>query len=218
MNLDKQHLQRPRAALYARVSTTGKGQDPQMQLDALTALAQQRGWQVADVYVDNGVSGKKDSRPEFDRMMADAHAGRINVVCCWKFDRVGRSVQHLVRCLETFRALGIDFISVTESIDTSTPVGKLVYSVIASIAEFEHSLILERIACGVARARRQGKKFGRPRHEVDMARVERLLAHGHSLRSVAKLLDVSRGTLRYRLKLAGQKSASSSVAATPGNL
>ncbi len=97
--------------------------DPQMQIDALTALAQQRGWQVADVYVDNGVSGKKDSRPEFDRMMADAHAGRINVVCCWKFDRVGRSVQHLVRCLETFRALGIDFISVTESIDTSTPVG-----------------------------------------------------------------------------------------------
>ena len=205
---EKTH-RKPRAALYGRVSTSSKGQDPALQIEALRRVADQRQWEVVGEFVDDGVSGAKDSRPELDRMMADAHAGKIDVIACWKFDRIGRSVQHLVRTLETLRSLGVDFASVTESVDTSTPVGKMVFHLIASIAEFEHALIKERIAAGVARARKAGKKFGRPRRDdIDMKRVQRLLKHGHSLRAIAKMLDVSRGTLRYRLSQLGEKPGS----------
>ena len=200
--------QKPRAALYARVSV-GKGrQDVGLQIDILRRVAEQREWVIADTYVDDGVSGVKASRPEFDRMMRDCHAGRIDVVCCVRFDRIGRSLKHLIQCLETFQALGIGFVSTTEMIDSSTPSGKLMFHVIGAMAEFEVALTKERVSLGVQKARKAGKKFGRPkRTDIDMDRVKRLLAHGHSLRSVAKMLEVSRGTLRYRIAQAGEKSA-----------
>jgi len=199
---------KPRAALYARTSTGNKGQDPQMQVEALQRVAEQRGWNVTGVYVDHGVSGKKDSRPEFDRMMADCHAGRIDVLAVWKFDRFGRSLRHLVEALAEFEAIGVAFVSVTESIDSGSPIGKAMFHIIGALAEFEHSLIQERIAAGVARARKAGVKFGRPRKDdIDMDRVKRLLKHGHSVRSISRLLDINRGTLRYRIKLMGEKSA-----------
>lgn len=208
---------KPRAALYARVSTSGKGQDPALQLEALRRVARQRDWHVVNEYVDIGVSGKKDHRPALDNLMADCHAGKIDVVAVWKFDRFGRSLRHLVEALAEFEAIGVAFVSVTESIDSGSPIGKAMFHIIGALAEFEHSLISERIAAGVARARKAGKKFGRPRNDIDMARVNRLLKHGHSLRSISRLLDVSRGTLRYRLKQAGEKSPTSGDAGTHVN-
>src|ERR1700730_3781389 len=107
------------AAVYSRVSTVGHGQDPAMQTRELTDYCQRRGWEIYGSYVDNGVSGKKDSRPALNRLMEDAHARRFDVVVCWRFDRFSRSVSHLCRALETFRAIRIDCVSVMEQIDTS---------------------------------------------------------------------------------------------------
>ncbi len=198
---------KPRAALYARVSTSGKGQDPALQLEALRRVAEQRGWHIVNEYVDIGVSGKKDHRPALDDLMADCHAGKLDVVAVWKFDRFGRSLRHLVEALAEFESIGVAFVSVTESIDSGSPIGKAMFHIIGALAEFEHALIQERIAAGVARARKAGVKFGRPRKDdIDMPRVRRLLKHGHSLRSISRLLDVSRGTLRYRLKQSGENS------------
>ena len=112
-----------RIAIYARVSTLNNGQSPQMQLRELREYCQRRGWKIGGEYVDRGISGAKDSRPELNRLMADAHKRRFEAVVVWKFDRFARSVSHLLRALETFNALGIAFVSLSESIDTSTPAG-----------------------------------------------------------------------------------------------
>src|ERR1019366_5724325 len=109
------------AAVYARVSTLHNGQDPTMQTRELSEYCQRRGWELFDCYVDEGVSGKKDSRPELNRLMADAHARRFDVVVVWRFDRFSRSVSHLCRALEIFNALKINFVSMIEQIDTTTP-------------------------------------------------------------------------------------------------
>jgi len=113
----------PRTALYARVSTTGNGQSPEMQLRELREYCERRGWEIAGEYVDTGISGAKDRRPELDRLMADAHKRRFAVVTVWKFDRFARSVSHLLRALDTFRVLGVEFVSLSESLDTATPEG-----------------------------------------------------------------------------------------------
>src|SRR5271163_510100 len=120
-----------KAALYARVSTSDKGQDPDMQLRELREYSERRGWQIAEQYVDRGISGAKDSRPELNRLMADAHKRRFDAVVVWRFDRFARSVSHLLRALETFKALGIEFVSLSEQVDTSTPTGKMVFTVLA---------------------------------------------------------------------------------------
>jgi len=157
----------PRLAIYARVSTTNHGQDVNVQLRELRQFAEARGWQIAGEYVDAGVSGTKDSRPELNRLMADAHKRRFEVVCVWRFDRFARSVSHLLRALETFKALGIDFVSFSEQMDTSTPAGKMVFTVLGAVAELERSLIVERVRAGLRNARAKGKTLGRPREGQD---------------------------------------------------
>jgi|ERR1700683_2356465 len=151
-----------RAGIYGRVSTANSGQDPSMQTRELKEYCQHRGWKVAGEYVDAGISGATDSRPELNRLMEDAHRRALDVVVCWKFDRFARSTSHLLRALETFRALGIDFVSVTEQIDTSTPTGKMVFTILASVGEIERSLCVERVKCGMRNARARGKVIGRP--------------------------------------------------------
>ncbi|HXN22861.1 MAG TPA: recombinase family protein [Candidatus Dormibacteraeota bacterium] len=193
-----------RVAVYARVSTTNHGQDVMLQTRELEQFAQARGWRVADSYVDVGVSGAKDSRPELNRMMADAHKRRFDVVCCWRFDRFARSVSHLLRALETFNALGIGFVSLGESIDTSTPTGKMVFTVLASVAELERSLIVERVRAGLRNAVAKGKRLGRPRSVVDASRVASLRSQGLGWKKIAAELGVGVGTL-YRLSLGGSK-------------
>src|SRR5215467_548772 len=183
------------AAVYSRVSTVGLGQDPNMQTRELTEYCQRRGWEVFDLYVDNGVSGKKDSRPALNRLMADAHARRFDVVVCWRFDRFSRSVSHLCRALETFHALKINFVSMVEQVDTTTPTGKLVFTTLGAVAEGERNLIAERVRSGLRNARAKGKRLGRPTKPVDVDRINSLRASGHSWRSIATVMKLSVGTV-----------------------
>src|SRR6201993_2128489 len=163
-----------RAAIYARVSTSNNGQDPRVQTREIREYCERRGWQIAGEYVDSGISGAKDSRPELNRLMADAHKRKFDVVVVWKFDRFARSVSHLLRALETFSALGIAFISLSESLDTTTPTGKMVFTVLGAVAELERSLIAERVRAGLRNARAKGKRLGRPRKFADGSRIATL--------------------------------------------
>jgi DNA invertase Pin-like site-specific DNA recombinase len=183
------------AAIYSRVSTVGHGQDPAVQTRELTEYCERRGWQVFDLYVDNGVSGRKDSRPALNRLMGDAHARRFDVVVCWRFDRFSRSVSHLCRALETFNALDIQFVSLCEQVDTSTPTGKLVFTILGAVAEGERNLIAERVRAGLRNARAKGKRLGRPTKAVDLARINALRATGHSWRTIASMMKLSVGTV-----------------------
>src|SRR5882672_6059701 len=170
----------PRMAIYARVSTTNHGQDVTLQTRELEQFTEARGWRMIGAYIDDGVSGAKDSRPELDRLMADAHRRKFDVVIVWKFDRFARSVSHLLRALETFNALGISFVSLSEQMDTTTPAGKMVFTVLGAVAELERSLIAERVRAGLRNARAKGKTLGRPRMTVDAVRIARLRATGAS--------------------------------------
>jgi DNA invertase Pin-like site-specific DNA recombinase len=194
-----------RTALYARVSTSNNGQSPEMQLRELREYCERRGWTVAGEYVDTGISGAKDRRPELDKLMADAHKRRFDVVAVWKFDRFARSVSHLLRALDTFRVLGIEFVSLSESLDTATPAGRMVFTVLGAVAELERSLIAERVRAGLRNARAKGKRLGRPRAIVDHARIGRLRAEGLSWASIAAQLGVGEGTV-YRLARASAKN------------
>jgi len=184
-----------RVAFYARISTTNHGQDVNLQTRELRQFALARGWQVVGEYIDAGVSGAKDSRPELNRLMADAHKRRFDVVCVWRFDRFARSVSHLLRALETFKALGIDFVSFSEQMDTSTPAGKMVFTVLGAVAELERSLIVERVRAGLRNARAKGRTLGRPRIAADAARIANLRAQGLSWPRIAREMGVSVGAV-----------------------
>ena len=173
-----------------------------MQTRELLQFAEARGWKFADEYVDAGVSGTKDSRPELNRLMADAHKRRFDVICVWRFDRFARSVSHLLLALETFKALGIDFVSFSEQMDTSTPAGKMVFTVLGAVAELERSLIVERVRAGLRNARAKGKRLGRPPVAVDAARIGRLRAQGHTLREIAAETGCSTGLIHKTLRRA----------------
>lgn len=161
-----------RVAIYGRVSTTNHGQDISMQTRELEQFAQARGWCLVDSYLDIGISGTKEKRPELDRLLADARRRKFDVVIVWKFDRFARSVSHLLRALENFNALGIAFVSLSEQMDTTTPTGKMIFTVLGAVAELERSLIVERVKAGLRNARAKGKRLGRPRR-IPSARVTR---------------------------------------------
>lgn len=193
-----------RVAIYARVSTPdGKGQSPEMQLRELREYCERRGWTMAGEYVDR-MTGTKDSRPELDRLIVDAHKRRFEVVIVWKFDRFARSVTHLLRALDTFRALGIEFVSLSESLDTATPAGRMVFTVLGAVAELERSLIAERVRAGLRNARAKGKKLGRPKKILDAKRIAALRAQGVGWKRIAAKMGVGVGTL-YRLAADGSK-------------
>jgi DNA invertase Pin-like site-specific DNA recombinase len=182
-------------ALYARVSTTDKGQDPEMQLRELREYCERRKLEIVREYVDNGISGSKESRPELNRLMADANRRKFDAVLVWKFDRFARSTSHLLKALETFQSLKIDFVSLTEGIDTSTPVGAMVFTILGAVGQMERELIRERIRAGVRNARAKGKRLGRPKVTVNASVVASLRAAGRSYRAVATELGVSVGTV-----------------------
>jgi len=195
-------LHRPaRVALYGRVSTTNHGQDVGLQTGELRQFAEARGWQVFGEYLDEGISGAKDSRPELNRLMTDAHKRRFDVVCVWRFDRFARSVSHLLRALETFKALGIDFVSFSEQMDTSTPTGKMVFTVLGAVAELERSLIVERVRAGMRNARAKGKRIGRPPRTQLSIEMRAAIAGCYakektSLRTLAKRFGTSLATVQ----------------------
>lgn len=182
-------------AIYARVSTL-HNQETGMQTADLEEFCRLREFQLIDSYIDEGVSGSKDSRPELNRLMADARKRWFDAVLVWKLDRFGRSLKHLVNALAEFQALGISFISYKESLDMTTPAGRLMFGVIAAMAEFERDLIKERTKAGVAFARSKGKRIGRPRLAVQPTEINRLRDAGHSLRSIGRSLGISEGSVR----------------------
>src|SRR6201981_3692000 len=187
-----------RVAIYARVSTTN-GQNPEMQLSDLREYASRRGWEVFAEYIDNGVSGAKESRPELNRLMTDAHRRHFDVVLCRKVDRFGRSLKHLVNALPDLDSYGIAFVSLRDNLDLSTPSGRLMFQIIGAMAEFERSLIQERVRAGLRNAGAKGKRLGRPRVVVDVSRIATLRASGASFREIAKAVGASPGTVRARL-------------------
>jgi DNA invertase Pin-like site-specific DNA recombinase len=175
-----------------------------LQTREVEQFAQARGWRLIDSYLDLGISGTKDKRPELDRLMVDAHKRRFDVVVVWRFDRFARSVSHLLRALETFQALGIEFVSLSEQMDTSTPTGKMVFTVLGAVAELERSLIVERVRAGLRNARAKGKTLGRPRVAVDAATIAVLRSQGLAWRAIAVQLGVGVATL-YRTALGHSK-------------
>src|ERR1022692_4410059 len=182
-----------RVALYARVSTLN-GQDPEMQLSELREYASRRGWIITREYVDEGVSGSKESRPELNQLMADAHQRKFDAVLVWKIDRFGRSLKHLVNALADLCAYGVAFISFRDNIDLSTPSGRLMFQIIGAMAEFERALIQERVRAGLRNARANGRRLGRPRVIVDASRIASLRASGRSWSQIQAELGVSKGT------------------------
>jgi DNA invertase Pin-like site-specific DNA recombinase len=187
-----------RAAIYCRVSTTA-GQSVEMQLRDLRQLAQQRGFEIVAEFCDEGVSGSCDSRPQLDRMLADAQRGKFQAVLIWRLDRLGRSLQHLVRLFESFRSWNVALISFGEGLDFSTSMGKLFYQLSGAFAEFERDCIRERVKAGLRNARAKGKTLGRPRSIVDAARIGHLHIQGRSVREIASALGYSRGLVHKTL-------------------
>jgi DNA invertase Pin-like site-specific DNA recombinase len=155
-----------RAAIYARVSTFD--QQPENQLAELRRYVAARGWQMRE-FVDHGVSGAKERRPALDVMVADAKRRRFDVVVVWRLDRLGRNLKHLITLIDELQALGIAFVSLGEGIDATTPAGKLQLHILAAIAEFERARIQERVRAGLARAKAQGKRLGRPTKHLNPA-------------------------------------------------
>jgi DNA invertase Pin-like site-specific DNA recombinase len=190
-------LQQPaRAAIYARVSTTNHGQDVTLQTREMGEFCQRRDWTTVEEYVDIGISGAKERRPALDRLMIDAKRRRFDVVVVYRYDRFARSLRHLVNALEEFRALGIQFVSIHEGVDTSTPNGRLIFGIFASIAEFERELIRDRVRSGLRNARAKGKRLGRPKVFVDRSRIAVLRSQGLSWAKIGDDMGIGEGTAR----------------------
>jgi len=184
-----------KAVIYCRVSTTA-GQSVEMQLRDLGQLAEQRGFEIVGEYCDEGVSGSSDSRPQLDRMLSDAQRGKFQAILIWRLDRLGRSLQHLVRLFESFRAWNVALISFGEGLDFSTSMGKLFYQLSGAFAEFERDCIRERVKSGLRNARAKGRTLGRPRVTVDAAKITELRTQGRSWRTISERLGLSTRTLR----------------------
>src|SRR5208337_4141559 len=181
-----------RAAIYARVST--KDQSCDMQMRDLRAYCDARGFTIIHEYIDIGQSGAKDSRPELNLLMADARKRKFDSILVWRFDRFARSTKHLLLALEEFRSLGVQFMSYQENIDTSSPLGQALFTIVSAVAQLERDLIRERVRAGLRNARAKGKKFGRPRAAVDPVAVAALRSEGRSWSEVCRSLNLSKGT------------------------
>jgi DNA invertase Pin-like site-specific DNA recombinase len=186
-----------RIGIYARVST--KDQSCELQIRDLRAYCTARGFELAHEYVDVGQSGAKDSRPELNKLMDDARKRQFDAIVVWRFDRFARSTKHLLTALEEFRSLGIQFISYQENVDTSTPLGQALFTIVSAVAQLERELIRERVSAGIRNARANGKQLGRPKSSIHRAQVLQLREQGYSLQQIATNLGIGYGTVRARL-------------------
>jgi len=187
----------PRVAIYARVSTSN--QTAANQISELERVAQLRGWNIVEVYKDEGYSGSKsrDDRPSLDRMLKDAVRGKYDLIAVWSLDRLGRSLQHLIETVNELQAVGVELYMHLQAIDTTTPAGKLAFSIFGAFAEFERSIIVERVRAGLERAKRNGTKLGRPSNLNDAVRaaIVALRAKDVPIRKIAAQLKVGTGTI-----------------------
>jgi len=199
---------------YVRVSSDD--QSVEMQLHDLRAVADRRGWQVVEVYADEGISGSKDDRPALNQMLADARRGRFDTVAVWKICRLARSLHHLINVIHDLDQLGVGFASINDAgIDTTTSNGRLMLGIIGSFAAYERELIQARVRHGQAAAKARGVHIGRPVRDMDLRPAVALLEQGRNLQEIANILDVSRTTLRRRLQEQGKwpfKAVSKSLA------
>ncbi|MDA2935333.1 recombinase family protein [Acidobacteria bacterium AH-259-D05] len=187
-----------RVAIYARVSTLDQSTDSQL-LD-LRRYVTDRNWQCFKEYCDNGISGTTDSRPALNELMNDARKRKFDVVLVWRFDRFARSTRHLINALEEFKNLRIDFVSYQENIDTSSPLGSAIFTIISAVAQLERDIIAERVKAGLRRAKASGRKLGRPRLRVDPEAIHGMRNQGLSYRAIARRLGVSHPTVMAALK------------------
>ena len=186
-------------SIYARVSTGQQKAD--MQIRELRNFVKRSGWKLFKEYIDEGYSGKDTRRPEYTRMMEDARRRRFNVLLVWKLDRLSRSTKDLLNTVEELEALGVDFISYENQIDTTTPSGKLFFTIIAAFAQFEREIIRERVIAGLENAKSKGKVLGRPRLENPIIEKAReLRKKGTSYRQIGRELHLDESTIRKRLK------------------
>jgi DNA invertase Pin-like site-specific DNA recombinase len=187
-----------RVAIYSRVST--HEQTTAGQLDELRSFCERRKWGIVAEYTDEGVSGSKESRPGLNQLLIDARRRKFDVVLVYRYDRFARSLRQLVNALCEFDALGIHFVSLHEGVDTSTPNGRLVFGIFASIAEFERELIRSRVRSGIAAARARGKRIGRPRVLATDAQIKSMLGQGHSMVAIGDILGISSATVCRRAR------------------
>lgn len=185
-----------KAVIYARVSTSG--QTAENQLLELRHAADRMGWTVVTELVDDGISGAKgrESRPAFDKLFQMIQRRECDVVCAWSICRLERSIQHLVSLMTEIQSAGVDLYVHQQAINTATPAGRMVFGIFSALGEYERELIRERINAGLARARAQGKKLGRPSNVNDAVRtsVKLLREKGHSSHSIGKQLRIGVGT------------------------
>jgi DNA invertase Pin-like site-specific DNA recombinase len=195
-----------KAALYTRVSTND--QSVEMQSSDLKRYCDQRGFEVYKEYSDQGVSGTKDKRPGLDELIADAKKKKFDAVLCWRFDRFARSTKHLITALEEFRHLGIDFVSFQENIDTSSPLGKAMFTIVSAIAELERNILLERVRAGLKRAKENGRILGRPKRlDLDVKELQKMrYKEKLSFRQIAKRVKACPATVYKSLKNPGRKN------------
>ena len=181
-----------KVGIYIRVST--QDQSTKAQENELREFAKNRAWEVTRVYSDT-ISGTTKSRPGLDELMSDARKRKFAAVLVWKFDRFARSLRHLVTALEEFKGLGIDFISATEGVDTTVPSGELVFQIFGAIAQFERTLICERVRAGLTEAKRKGKQLGRPPirklTHIDVQKIRAARKKGITLRKLATQFGAS---------------------------
>ncbi len=191
-----------RAALYARVSTSDKGQNPALQLTPLVEYCEQRGWHVIGQFVDIGVSGVQSKRPELDRLLDHARKRKLDVICVWKLDRFGRSMKHLINTLEELQELGVSFVSYMESLDFTSATGKLMFNILAAFSQFERDIIAERVRAGMAVAKAKGVKIGRKvTAPVYLAQIIAAYENGKlSIRQIANKIRIPKSTVQRTLK------------------
>ena len=188
-----------KVGIYARVSTLDKGQDTEVQLRDLRSYTQARGWIIADEYVDKGQSGAKDRRPELDRLMKDVRKRKVDLILCWRLDRLGRSLKHLILTLDEFQSIGVGFVSYNENLDLTTSTGRLMFQLLGAFAEFERNLIRERVKAGLANAKAKGAKLGRPSPEFDEDELLRLRKSGVTIRGIAERLNLRKSFVHKTL-------------------
>ena len=208
-------MQKPRVLTYSRVSTSNKDQNPDVQVHELRRYCAARGWEVAHEIVDHGFSGGTDNRPGFKKIMSLVRERQVDIVVVVKMDRLFRSLKHLVSTLEEWQALGVQFVATKDSIDYTTPSGRLFAQILGSLAEFEKSLLIERTRMGLDHARAIGKTLGRPRTRDDDA-IHALRRQGLSYTGIEEKLGVSRGAI-YRALRGVSKTSSKQSQKTQSN-